>query len=86
MSAQDNGVQAADKPSGYTAGSDSFTRWRNWFSLLTGQMNGKDVEQYRIDRDHRMEEADCKRCESNRDYLLQYSGFADRKLTTRGSD
>ena len=61
------------KDTGYTPGNDGFTRWRNWFSLLTGNMSEQGKGLYRAARDERMEEADCKRCESQRDYLLQYS-------------
>ena len=58
---------------GYIPGDDGYTKWRNWFSLLTGKMTVQGQEQYRIARDERMEEADCKRCEKQRDFLLQYS-------------
>ncbi|SLM39408.1 mitochondrial inner membrane protease atp23 [Lasallia pustulata] len=61
------------KETGFTPGNDASTRWRNWFSLLTGKMTAEGKEQYRTARDDRMEEADCKRCEKQRDYLLQYS-------------
>ena len=68
------GASNADREhSGQVPGDESYTRWRSWFSLLTGRMNERDLEQYRRDRDTRMEEADCKRCETYRDYLLQYS-------------
>ena len=58
---------------GYTPGEDSTTRWRNWFSLVTGQMTDEGKKQYRNDRDIRHEESDCKRCEKYRDHLLKYS-------------
>lgn len=58
---------------GYIPGEDSTTRWRNFFSLLTGRMTDEGKEHYRRDRDIRHEEADCKRCEKHRDYLLSYS-------------
>ena len=61
------------KNTGYTSGDDGVTRWRNWFSLLTGNMSEQGKELYRKERDQRMEEADCKRCETQRDYLLEYS-------------
>ena len=58
---------------GYIEGDDAYTRWRNWISLLTGKMNEQGIKQYVEARDTRMEEADCKKCEKQRDYLLQYS-------------
>ena len=58
---------------GYVPGDDVGTRWRNWFAILTGKMNQKGQEQYVEARDLRNEEADCKRCEKQRDYLLQFS-------------
>ena len=58
---------------GYTPGDDGFTRWRNTFNLLLGRMTEEGVEQYKKGRDDRYEEQDCKRCEKNRDWLLQYS-------------
>ena len=58
---------------GYIPGDDAWTRWRNWFSILTGKMDQEGLEQYVRARDIRMEVADCKRCEKQRDYLLQYS-------------
>ena len=61
------------KPTGYIPGDDAWTRWRNWFSILAGKMDQEGLEQYVRARDVRMEEADCKRCEKQRDYLLQYS-------------
>ena len=58
---------------GYTPGDETFTRLRNWFVLLMGNMNQEGIEQYANDIDLRNEEADCKKCEKRRDYLLQYS-------------
>ena len=58
---------------GYTPGDDGTTRWRNFFSLLTGTMTDAGKAQYKTDRDLQHEEADCKRCEKHRDHLLQYS-------------
>ncbi|KAL9122607.1 MAG: hypothetical protein Q9187_000839 [Circinaria calcarea] len=77
------------KDTGYTPGNDGFTRWRNWFSLVTGNMSEQGKELYRVARDQRMEEADCKRCESQRDYLLQYSPvvlFMRDKINQLGGD
>ena len=61
------------KDTGYVPGDDRLTRWRNWFSFLTGNMSEQGKELYWIARDQRMEMADCKRCETQRDYLLQHS-------------
>ncbi len=58
---------------GYTPGEDTFNKWRNVFAILTGSMTEEGKEQYRLARDERNEEADCKRCEKQRDYLLRYS-------------
>nr|A1DG72.2 RecName: Full=Mitochondrial inner membrane protease atp23 [Aspergillus fischeri NRRL 181] len=59
--------------SGYIPGDDTWTQWRNIFAILTGKMTDEGKEQFRIARDIRNEAADCKRCEDQRDYLLQYS-------------
>ena len=58
---------------GYTPGEDSTTRWRNFFSLLAGNMTPEGKAQYKRDRDIRHEDADCRRCEKHRDFLLKYS-------------
>ncbi|KAL1976452.1 hypothetical protein VTN31DRAFT_2734 [Thermomyces dupontii] len=58
---------------GYLPGDDAWTHYRNVFRILTGRMTEEGKEQFRIARDIRMEEKDCKRCEKQRDYLLQYS-------------
>lgn len=59
--------------SGYTPGDDFVTRWRNEFSKVLGLMTPEAKEQYRIAEDIRNEARDCKRCEEQRDYLLNYS-------------
>ncbi|MCJ1360216.1 MAG: Mitochondrial inner membrane protease atp23 [Icmadophila ericetorum] len=63
------------KETGYYPGKDSWSRWRNWFSLVSGSMTDEGREQYREARNLRWEEVDCKKCEKDRDYLLQYSTF-----------
>lgn len=70
--------QKPDNPesTGFILGEDAGTRWRNWYAILTGKMNEKGLEQYVQARDLRKEEADCKRCEKQRDYLLQFSKCA----------
>lgn len=63
-----------DKPdSGYIPGDDTWTQFRNIYSILTGKMSAEGIEKFRVARDVRNEVADCKRCEEQRDYLLQYS-------------
>ena len=61
------------KDTGFRPGDDSWTKWRNTFTLLMGGMSPEGRQQYRKARDDRYEEADCKRCEKHRDYLLSYS-------------
>lgn len=58
---------------GYISGDDTWTQFRNIYSILTGKMSEEGIEQYRVARNIRNEAADCKRCEDQRDYLLQYS-------------
>ncbi len=58
---------------GFRTGEDNGSRWRNLFAALTGQMNAEGLAQYKKDIDLRHEAEHCKRCETNRDYLLQYS-------------
>ena len=58
---------------GYTFTSDPWIRWRNTFRYLTGQLTPEGNRQYKQGRDERFAAADCKRCEDQRDYLLQYS-------------
>ena len=60
---------------GYSPGDDSWTQWRNIFAIMSGKMTDEGKEQFRVARDIRNEAADCKRCEDQRDYLLQYSEF-----------
>ncbi|KAL8973661.1 MAG: hypothetical protein Q9197_002088 [Variospora fuerteventurae] len=61
------------KFTGYVPGNDSKTRWGNYFRYLSGQMTQEGKRQMKIARDDREEEADCARCEKQRDYLLMYS-------------
>jgi inner membrane protease ATP23 len=58
---------------GYTPGDSFANTWRNIFSYLTGKMNLEGQVQFRNAKELKNEEADCKRCEDQRDYLLQYS-------------
>ncbi|KAF2795901.1 mitochondrial inner membrane protease-like protein ATP23 [Melanomma pulvis-pyrius CBS 109.77] len=54
-----------------------YYNWSNTFSILLSRMNGtRDVsleKNYFSEQDAINEEAYCRRCESNRDYLLKYS-------------
>ncbi|PGH17978.1 mitochondrial inner membrane protease ATP23 [Polytolypa hystricis UAMH7299] len=58
---------------GFIPGDDTFTKWRNIFTILTGQMSAEGRQQYLDAKDIRDEAADCRRCENHRDYLLKYS-------------
>lgn len=58
---------------GFVPGDDGWTLCRNLYSIFTGRMTDKGKEQFRVAQDIRHEAADCKRCEDQRDYLLQYS-------------
>lgn len=67
-------VPSDGKPNtGFVPGDDMWTQFRNMYSILTGKMSAEGIEQFRVARDIRNEAADCKRCEEQRDYLLQYS-------------
>lgn len=59
--------------SGYTPGDDSWTLLLNMYSYFSGKMTQEGIDQFRLARDIQNEAADCKRCEDQRDYLLQYS-------------
>ncbi|EAS35599.3 mitochondrial inner membrane protease ATP23 [Coccidioides immitis RS] len=61
------------KDNGYIPGDDAWTICRNLWRGLTGKMTQEGMEQFRVARDVRNEKEDCKRCEDQRDYLLQYS-------------
>lgn len=51
----------------------TISRFRNFYRMMTGSMSPSGQRAYWADVDRRYEELDCKRCESQRDYLLQYS-------------
>ncbi|KAK2880045.1 Mitochondrial inner membrane protease atp23 [Arthroderma sp. PD_2] len=73
---QSSSSDASDKnqkPSGFIPGDDIFTQFRNVYAGITGKMTPEGVEQFRLTRDLRNEVADCKRCESQKEYLLNYS-------------
>jgi inner membrane protease ATP23 len=67
--------------------------WSNTFSILMGRMTGNrntELEKgYFSEQDIINEESYCKRCETNRDYLLQYSPivrFMKDEVTKLGGD
>lgn len=66
-------VPADPKDNGFTPGDGFFTQVKNILNIVSGRMTKEGQEQFRIARDDRNEEADCKRCEDQRDYLLRYS-------------
>ena len=54
--------------------SDSLiNRFKNFYRMATGSMSAAGQKQYWDDADTRYSEIDCKRCETDRDYLLRYS-------------
>ena len=57
----------------FLTGTDAYTRFRNFYRMATGTMSATGSAQYWKDADLRYEKADCKRCETHRDWLLQYS-------------
>ncbi|KAI4282592.1 MAG: hypothetical protein L6R35_005362 [Caloplaca aegaea] len=77
------------KFTGFVPGNDSKTRWGNYFRYLSGQMTQEGKRQMKIARDDREEEADCARCEKQRDYLLMYSPiirFMRQNINKLGGD
>lgn len=63
-----------------TGGTDDFlpsttltNRFKNFYRMATGSMSPTGQAAYWADADARYSEIDCKRCEDQRDYLLQYS-------------
>ncbi|KAL4935151.1 hypothetical protein BDV06DRAFT_217635 [Aspergillus oleicola] len=66
---------APDKGSAikFQPGDDTFTHWRNIFNILTRRMPDEEIEKFRVARDLRNEEADCKRCDEQKVFLLNYS-------------
>lgn len=59
--------------SGYSDGDDGWTTCKNIFSLLTGNMTDEGKERFRLAMDKKNEKSDCERCETSRNYLLEYS-------------
>ncbi|KAJ9611081.1 Mitochondrial inner membrane protease atp23 [Cladophialophora chaetospira] len=50
-----------------------WNRTVNFTRMLTGQMSPAGQKKYWLDADERYSDFDCKRCETDRDYLLKYS-------------
>ena len=76
MSEQTASPTPPSRPSGGAAflnGTDYYTRFRNFYRMAVGTMSTEGSTQYWKDADLRYEKADCTRCESHRDWLLQYS-------------
>lgn len=48
-------------------------RFKNFYRMATGKMTPEGQKQYWADADKRYSDVDCKRCETQRDYLLQFS-------------
>ena len=57
----------------FVPGGDMWTRWHNFYRMASGRMSPEGQKKYWHDADVRYEAVDCKRCESQRDWLLQYS-------------
>ncbi|KAI1976061.1 Mitochondrial inner membrane protease atp23 [Ophidiomyces ophidiicola] len=70
---QSSDSKSTPKENGYIPGDDAWTTCRNLWRGLTGKMTPEGMEKFRVARDLRNEKEDCKRCEDQRDYLLQYS-------------
>lgn len=79
----DSHSSSTTKDTGYTPGDDFSTQLKNIFSILTGRMTPEGQEQFRLAKDIRNEAADCKRCEDQRDYLLQFSVYTHPRITSR---
>ncbi|KAI4137895.1 MAG: hypothetical protein L6R39_007060 [Caloplaca ligustica] len=74
---------------GFVSGNDWTTRWGNNFRLASGQMTEEGMRQMKEARDDRNAEADCARCEKQRDYLLSYSPiirFMRQNINKVGAD
>lgn len=70
---QSSNTPERQQDTGYDSSEDWTAKWSNVFRLATGRMTDEGSLQWKKDRDDRNEEADCAKCEKNRDYLLQYS-------------
>lgn len=57
----------------FLPGNTLLTRFTNFYRMAIGSMSPHGQAAYWHDADLRYESLDCTRCESQRDYLLQYS-------------
>ncbi|KAI4198864.1 MAG: hypothetical protein LQ350_005013 [Teloschistes chrysophthalmus] len=69
---QSSNTPERQQDTGYDSSEDWTAKWSNVFRLATGRMTDEGTLQWKKDRDDKNEEADCAKCEKNRDYLLQY--------------
>ncbi|KAL8636034.1 MAG: hypothetical protein Q9228_006529 [Teloschistes exilis] len=86
---QSSNTPERQQDTGYDSSEDWTAKWSNVFRLATGRMTDEGSLQWKKDRDDRNEEADCAKCEKNRDYLLQYSPivrFMREKINKLGGD
>ena len=88
-------ADSSDPPSSSTSvGGNDFlpsttltNRFKNFYRMATGGMSSEGQKKYWSDADERYSEIDCKRCEDQRDYLLQIlpdHSLHDRQHTTVG--
>ena len=73
MGEQNEALASNPNTTGYYPGEDSWSRWRNIFGILSGQMTDEGKQQYKLAKDIQNEAADVKRCEKYREYLFKYS-------------
>ncbi|RMZ89356.1 hypothetical protein DV736_g3415, partial [Chaetothyriales sp. CBS 134916] len=64
-----SGVSGAD----FLPSDSMVNRFKNFYRMATGNMSAQGQKQYWEDADSRFSAMDCKRCEDQRDYLLQFS-------------
>jgi mitochondrial inner membrane protease ATP23 len=57
----------------FLTGTDSWTRFRNFYRMASGAMSPRGQQAYWYDVDLRYESTDCRRCETQRDDLLKHS-------------
>lgn len=82
-------VKSSNNGDDFLVGNDMWSRWRNFYRMASGSMSVKGQEKYWKDADKRYEKIDCKRCESQRDWLLQYSPiirFMNENIQRLGGD
>ncbi|KAI9803319.1 MAG: hypothetical protein M1825_002110 [Sarcosagium campestre] len=59
--------------SDYVPAKDTFSKWRNAFAALSGQMSNEGMQRYRRDLEIQNEATDCKRCEDQTLHLFKHS-------------